>query len=183
MSEDETKHHDKVWCYSTNGQVMSIYSEGIARGCADRYPDTIYFFADLSEVSETTPEPEEVVSYRELPVFMPGNNRNWEQVDGRLSVSQDGAIVLNLHKEELQEELLRQWRDNILWQVSFDYRMASSTMEKINTQYQVEYHDENTINKVHLAIQKHLSLEEDPDAVTDIVFAIQNAGILFRESK
>lgn len=45
-------HHSQVWFYHIpNGQIMSIYSEGYAAAGAEKYPDCIYFFANLG-VSE-----------------------------------------------------------------------------------------------------------------------------------
>lgn len=51
--------HETVWCIGPepSGQIMSIHSEGIARYSAEKYPETIYFFADLGEVGR------EVVTY------------------------------------------------------------------------------------------------------------------------
>lgn len=70
-----------------------------------------------------------------LPVYMPGNNRNWEQVDGVLTIKDDNTITLRLTKEEYAAELVEQARRNVLWQVSFDYRMGTDEMDKINNQF------------------------------------------------
>lgn len=45
--------HSTVWMYYTvSGQIMSLYSEGYAAAGAEKYPDCIYFFADLGELEE-----------------------------------------------------------------------------------------------------------------------------------
>lgn len=70
-----------------------------------------------------------------LPVYMPGNNRNWEQVDAVLTIADDNSISLKLKNDDYAEELVEQARQNILWQVSFDYRMGVDEMDKINRQF------------------------------------------------
>ena len=47
------KPHSNVWMVGPdNNQVMSIHSEGIARGQAPLRPETIYFFAELGETED-----------------------------------------------------------------------------------------------------------------------------------
>lgn len=77
--------------------------------------------------------PEEVVM--ELPVFLPGNNRDWTQVAGRAHITSDGLIVVHLKPEDT-ERLIKLARDGILYQCAFDYRMTSETVDQMNTQYQ-----------------------------------------------
>lgn len=118
-------------------------------------------------------------AHMKLPVYMPGNDRNWERVDGTLIIKED-VCELKLQRPELQAELFEMAKNNILWQVSFDYRMPIDEMEKINTQFSKEYHDEETMQKVWAGLR---AAGLDDTQLIDAVNQMQNQGILFRESK
>lgn len=66
-----------------------------------------------------------------LPVFLPNNNRNWDQVDGIATISEEGEVVIKL-KPEAAEQLLNLARNNILVQCSFDFRMTQEQIDEIN---------------------------------------------------
>lgn len=66
-----------------------------------------------------------------LPAFLPGNNRNWDQVDGIATITEDGKINVRFQNPEDGKRLVEMARNNILFQISFDYRMPSKTIEKI----------------------------------------------------
>lgn len=126
-------------------------------------------------------EDSEAPIVQDLPVFMPGNNRNWEQVDGRLTVFESGPAELSLRNPVHHEALIDQARRGILLQVSFDYRAPQDDMDKINKAFAQEYHDEDTLMKVAEAI-RHTNLVS-LNVISEIITGIQNAGILFRERK
>lgn len=71
-----------------------------------------------------------------LPVFLPGNNRDWQQVDGVATIDSEGEIHVKLLKPENAQLLVEMGEEGILMQLSFDYRMDAATVEKINTQHQ-----------------------------------------------
>ena len=73
---------------------------------------------------------------QQIPVFLPGNNRNWTRVDGVMRIYPGGTMTVHLKDEEQARELARMAEEGILLQVSFDYRMAAQTIDKINTRYQ-----------------------------------------------
>lgn len=70
-----------------------------------------------------------------LPVFLPGNNRDWQKVDGVATITDDGKIVVTVepHKAEM---LVLMAKNDLLFQLSFDYRMDEATLEKINAKHQ-----------------------------------------------
>ncbi len=73
----------------------------------------------------------------QLPVFLPGNNRNWKQVDGVARITSEGEVVVKLNPENA-ESLVEMAKRGILVQLAFDYKMPIENIELINTQYQKE---------------------------------------------
>lgn len=122
----------EVWDKLHSSWVGVKKGQWIIRGLkGEFYPcDDEVFRDSYSEVEEVP-----TVAYQDLPVFMPGNNRNWHRVDAKLTVTEDGRIEMQLLRDELHEELLRQWREGILMQVSFDYRTPPDDLEKINLHF------------------------------------------------
>lgn len=123
----------------------------------------------------------------DIPIHMPGNNRNWETVAGTASILSDGTVQIKFKQEASSDALVAMAEKNLLLQLAFDYRMDSDALAKINTQFQKEYHDESTLDKVHKAIRL-APLEMGGDRMTDdqatwVITCLQNAGILFRERK
>lgn len=72
----------------------------------------------------------------ELPVFLPGNNRDWTEVQGRAVISSKGEIIIKLVREEDTQRLIKQAQEGILWQLSLDYKMPVEMIKQINTQHQ-----------------------------------------------
>ncbi len=72
-----------------------------------------------------------------LPVFLPGNNRNWTQVDGVARITDRGVLTVEL-SEENAKRLVNLAEKGILLQVSFDYKMPVETIDKINAQNRKE---------------------------------------------
>lgn len=73
----------------------------------------------------------------QLPVFLPGNNRNWDQIDGVLTITEDGTINIKLD-ESGTARLVDAAKKDILIQCSFDYRMTTEQIEKLNRNYQTK---------------------------------------------
>ncbi len=73
----------------------------------------------------------------QLPVFLPGSNRNWEEVKGVARFTAEGEVVVKLQPEDAGR-LIAMARRGILVQLAFDYRVPAETLEVINTQYQKE---------------------------------------------
>jgi len=69
-----------------------------------------------------------------IPVFLPGNNRNWEKVDGVCEIDEGGKIIITL-KPEAAGRMIALALNDILLQCSFDYRMNQETLDKINERY------------------------------------------------
>lgn len=70
----------------------------------------------------------------QLPVFLPGNNRDWVMVDGVATITEEGEINVKLHDPEKAQQLVEMFKERILLQISFDYRMADEVLEKILSQ-------------------------------------------------
>lgn len=113
-----------------------------------------------------------------LPVFLPGNNRNWEQVDGHLVIYKN-SMRLRV-SEGHQEALVDMAKNNVLLQVAFDYRLGLDEMRKINSQFQMEYSDDDTLFKAYDAIEGVLG---SFGRVADVMNALSDAGIVLREMK
>ncbi len=73
----------------------------------------------------------------QLPVFLPGNNRNWEKIDGKARITAEGEVVVKLQLEDAAR-LVEMAKKGILVQLAFDYKMPAKTVELINTQYRIE---------------------------------------------
>lgn len=56
-----------------------------------------------------------------VPVFLPGNERNWEEVRGIASVNETGEIVVKLQNPKHAMKLAEDHRKGKLIAVSFDY--------------------------------------------------------------
>lgn len=61
----------------------------------------------------------------EIPVFLPGNNRDWTKVDGRARIIADGRILIALKPEDAVR-LIEMARAGLLYQCAFDYRINDS---------------------------------------------------------
>lgn len=60
-----------------------------------------------------------------IPVFLPGNNRDWSEVAGVATISEDGEIVIKLHSKEAAQHLIKLSLDKVIYAVSFDYYITS----------------------------------------------------------
>lgn len=133
------------------------------------------------EVVNAQPESDRVEMT--LPVFLPGNNRNWEEVAGQASIEADGRILIALQKDEDAKELIEMAKIGALYQLSFDYKMTKEQLAEIDKMYQVdaapkEFVDEKTLQKVlHTFIEFGIT----ESGASDLINALQNKGILFRE--
>lgn len=87
-------------------------------------------------------------------------------------------VQIRLREREMAKELISMHERGILLQVALDYRMTMDESEKINRQFSQEFHDENTLDKVYVALK-----EAGVDDPVGAVSLMQNAGILFRERK
>lgn len=68
-----------------------------------------------------------------LPVFLPGSNRDWQKIDGSARITEDGKVIVTL-PEDAADKLVKMAENNILLQVSFDYRMNDEMLAQINAQ-------------------------------------------------
>lgn len=68
-----------------------------------------------------------------LPVFLPGNNRDWQKIDGSARITDAGEIIVTI-SEESTAKLVKMAENNILLQLSFDYRMDDEMLARINAQ-------------------------------------------------
>lgn len=56
-----------------------------------------------------------------LPVFLPGNDRDWKEIKGVAEISADGEIHIKLERKEAGLELFQMQQDGILFALGFDY--------------------------------------------------------------
>lgn len=73
--------------------------------------------------------PEMVMS---LPVFLPGNNRDWREVPGRATITEDGEVNIRFSSPEDAKALARMAKNGILLQMVFDYRLQREIVVEIN---------------------------------------------------
>lgn len=72
----------------------------------------------------------------ELPVFLPGNHRDWTEFEGIATITEIGEIHIRLRDPEASKTLVEMAREGTLYQVSFDYRMSVETIDNINKRNQ-----------------------------------------------
>lgn len=44
-----------------------------------------------------------------IPVFLPGTNRDWEQVAGIATITEEGEINIKLHSKQMALDLVERW--------------------------------------------------------------------------
>jgi hypothetical protein len=60
-----------------------------------------------------------------IPVFLPGSSRDWEQVAGIATITDEGEINIKLHSKTMALELVENWtKDNKIVSCGFDYVKA-----------------------------------------------------------
>lgn len=74
----------------------------------------------------------------QIPVFLPGSNRDWTQVQGLAEISSEGIITIRMAKKEDAERLVDLAKEGILFQCAFDYRMKPEKLEEIQARYHQE---------------------------------------------
>lgn len=62
-----------------------------------------------------------------LPVFLPGNNRDFKEIQGLADINAEGQIVITLQHKEAGLELLKMRADGILFACAFDYLPPKET--------------------------------------------------------
>ena len=124
----------------------------------------------------------------EIPVFMPGNNRDWREIRGMARITAEGDISVRLKDRKDALELIRMWDEGILWQLSFDYKMTPEQIEELNKHAQPEVKEQpvvpevsdekKTIAKVKRTLVEGGFTEKGAD---NLVKALRDNGVLFRE--
>jgi hypothetical protein len=56
-----------------------------------------------------------------LPVFLPGNNRDFKEIQGLADINDEGQIIITLQHKSAGLELLKMRNDGILFACAFDY--------------------------------------------------------------
>jgi hypothetical protein len=56
-----------------------------------------------------------------LPVFLPGNDRGFKEIQGLADINDEGQIVITLQHKDAGLELLRMRSEGILFACAFDY--------------------------------------------------------------
>lgn len=74
----------------------------------------------------------------ELPIFLPGNNRDWTKADGLATITNDGEIHIRLRDPQAASMLVEMAQERIPLQVAFDYRASDEALEKIYSRYKKE---------------------------------------------
>lgn len=71
----------------------------------------------------------------QLPVYIPGRDRDWRMEEALATITDDGEIHIKMMSKEAREWLLECVKVGSLMQVSFDYRMSPEMVEAINHRY------------------------------------------------
>jgi hypothetical protein len=56
-----------------------------------------------------------------LPVFLPGNNRDFQEIQGVAEINAEGQIVITLQHKDAGLALFKMKQEGILFACSFDY--------------------------------------------------------------
>ena len=113
-----------------------------------------------------------------LPVFLPGNNRNFEEVQGRAGITHDGKIIVTLQEERMANELVEMAKQNFLFQIAIDYKMPVDEQKKLNNQFAINVPAD--MNKVREVFRMNGYLASD---IPDLLESFETAGIKFMEKK
>lgn len=68
-----------------------------------------------------------------LPCYLPGEQRNWIEVNAVATIDEKGEIHIRLRDPKWAEDLVKMAREGILYQVSFDYKMPAKGVEQLTT--------------------------------------------------
>ena len=56
-----------------------------------------------------------------IPVFLPGNDRNFNEIQGVAEINPEGQIIITLQHKEAGLELFKMKQEGILFACAFDY--------------------------------------------------------------
>lgn len=119
-----------------------------------------------------------------LPVFLPGNNRNWEEVQGRAIINNDGQIIVDIQNPDHAGELVEMAKKELLFQIAIDYRTPVDTQTKINNQFTMDVPaDEGKVRETMADAMANSGYSDDDETIKAILDALQDAGIKFFEEK
>jgi hypothetical protein len=144
--------------------------------CDWRYIEQALGVYNLRKLKPHAPDDWRVLT--NLPVFLPGNNRNFEQAQGRAGIDHDGRIIITLQKEEMADELVEMAKRNILFQIAVDYRLPLDQLEKINNQFAMYVPAD--MDKVREVFRQNGYLDSD---IPDLLQTFEKANIKFVEEK
>lgn len=68
-----------------------------------------------------------------LPVFLPGNSRDWNEVRGKATITDDGRVIVELLDKEDTKRLIATTMDGVLMAVSFDYKETPAGPTRFDT--------------------------------------------------
>jgi len=91
-----------------------------------------HLFPDTKNKDSDSPKESPTV-IAELPAYLPGQNRDWIQVKARAKIFSDDHIEIKILDEMAAADLIAMAENNVLLQLSFDYRMSDDIIDKINT--------------------------------------------------
>lgn len=70
-----------------------------------------------------------------LPVYLPGNNRDWNEVPGLATISDNGEINIKLADKRMALNLAKMFQQGTLLQLAFDYQMSPEVLKQINDKH------------------------------------------------
>lgn len=71
----------------------------------------------------------------QLPVYLPGNDRDWTKVQGLATVTDEGEINIKLRDKNYAIDLANMFKKGILIQLAFDYQMNDAMIEHIQNRH------------------------------------------------
>ena len=155
-----------------DGQWFTIFDNVTINACEWGYIEQALGVWDLIPLAS---ESEEVKAIMTVPAFVPGNNRNFERVDGKAVFLDNGDVHFKFFQPESSEAMVDMAKNNIPFQVAFDYRLPLADNEAINSQFKKEVPASR--DKIFAAFEE---IPVDMN-VADILSTLAKHGILLRE--
>ncbi len=166
--------HDKQW--------WTIFDNTTFDKCEWGYIEQALGVYNLRKLKPSVPDDWRVLT--NLPVFLPGNNRNFETLQGRAGITHDGKIIVTLLKEEMADELVEMSKKNLLLQIAVDYRLPLDQLEKINNQFAMDVPaDRNKVREIMADAMANSHYSDDDETIRAMLDALKDAGIKFMEEK
>lgn len=165
-----------IFLLDSTGTWWTCFDNGDMQPCDWGYIEQALSVYNLRKLKPSIPDDWRVTT--NLPVFLPGNNRNFEEAQGRAGITHDGKIIVTLQDPAMADELVDMAKQNFLFQIGIDYKMPVDEMKKINNQFAMNVPAD--MDKVREMFRMNGYLASD---IPDLLESFETAGIKFMEEK